>query len=56
MPLPMPKTGQLHTRLNTGISNGNLPSALCHHPAVQTEMQLPTYICSSVPLEKFMKM
>lgn len=56
MSLPMLKTGQLHSRLNTGTSYGSLPSALYHHPAVQTDMQLPTYLCSSVPLEKCMKM
>lgn len=56
MPLPMLKTGQLHARPNTGTSYGSLPSALCHHPAVQTDMQFPTHLCSSVPLEKCMKM
>lgn len=34
MPLPMLKAGYLHVRY-TETSHGNLPSPLCHHPAVQ---------------------
>lgn len=53
MPLPMLKTGQVHVRLN---QEQVMEATLCHHPAVQTEIQFPTYLCSSVPLEKCIKM